>query len=64
MGEEGIVEPVSRDPKDDYLFALARASGARFLVSGDQHLHGLGGEMLTRVITPRDFLDALQHDTR
>jgi putative PIN family toxin of toxin-antitoxin system len=28
------------DPKDDYLVALARTTGAEFIVSGDKHLLG------------------------
>ncbi len=32
------VEKVLRDPKDDYLLALARESGAEAIVSGDKHL--------------------------
>jgi putative PIN family toxin of toxin-antitoxin system len=32
------VPPVSRDPNDDYLFALAQATGARAVISGDQDL--------------------------
>ncbi len=35
------VGPVSPDPGDDYLIALARSSGASFIVSGDAHLLGL-----------------------
>jgi putative PIN family toxin of toxin-antitoxin system len=35
-GEIGRVVP--GDPKDDYLVALARVSGADYLVSGDPHL--------------------------
>lgn len=64
MAEEGTVEPVSRDPKDDYLLALARASGADFLISGDQHLHALEGQGLPRAITPRDFVDFLEYESR
>lgn len=33
-----MVEPVSRDPDDDYLVALARAAGADRLVTGDPDL--------------------------
>jgi putative PIN family toxin of toxin-antitoxin system len=32
------VEEVLKDPKDDYLLALARESGAEAIVSGDKHL--------------------------
>lgn len=33
-------EPLLRDPKDDYLVALARIVGAEFIVTGDKHLLG------------------------
>jgi uncharacterized protein len=47
----------SADPGDDYLVALAEASAA-ILVSGDRHLLELSGTL--PVMTPRDFLDALE----
>ena len=46
----------SADPGDDYLLALAQAERA-VLVTGDQHLLALAGELPIR--TPRAFLDAL-----
>ena len=45
----------SADPGDDYLLALAEAELA-VLVSGDQHLLALAGEL--PIFTPRAFLDA------
>jgi putative PIN family toxin of toxin-antitoxin system len=42
------------DPGDDYLVSLARAAGADFLVSGDEHLTGLVGAA-PPVLTPRRF---------
>ena len=52
----------SIDPGDDYLLALARASGAAVLVSGDPHLTGLKGPD-PPVLTPRQFLDRLEAPT-
>jgi putative PIN family toxin of toxin-antitoxin system len=46
----------SADPDDDYLLALAEQERA-VLVSGDQHLLALAGEL--PILTPRAFLDAL-----
>lgn len=48
--------PRSADPDDDYLLALAEAERA-VLVSGDQHLLALAGEL--PISTPRAFLEAL-----
>jgi uncharacterized protein len=54
--KEGEVFPVSPDAKDDYLFALALASGADFLVSGDEHLLDLPPSLTpVPVCTPSDF---------
>src|SRR3989304_3942694 len=50
---------VSPDPGDDYLVALARASGADFLVSGDPHLTGLR-KAQPPVVAPRGLLNRLE----
>lgn len=49
---------VSRDPKDDYLVALAQRSEAECLVSGDKDLTVLG-DLVPRVRTPAAFLEDL-----
>lgn len=46
----------SSDPGDDYLLALAESERA-VLVSGDQHLLALAGEL--PIFRPRAFLDSL-----
>jgi putative PIN family toxin of toxin-antitoxin system len=46
----------SPDPGDDYLLALAEQEQA-LLVSGDQHLLGLGDRF--PIVAPRAFLDTL-----
>jgi putative PIN family toxin of toxin-antitoxin system len=46
------------DPGDDYLVALARASGAKMLVSGDAHLCDLV-DPVPPVLRPRAFLDRI-----
>lgn len=60
MHEEGEIRPASPDPKDDYLVALARASNAGSLVSGDSHLLDLNYLSPFMIVTPRDFLDELE----
>jgi uncharacterized protein len=42
------------DPGDEYLLALARAAGARALVSGDPHLARLASRL--PILTPSEFL--------
>lgn len=48
------VPRVSADAGDDYLIALARSSGADYLVSGDRHLTTLRN-MTPPVMTPAEF---------
>jgi uncharacterized protein len=51
-------EPLTADPKDDYLLALGRAARADAIVSGDSHLTGLDAPE-PPVLTPRQFLEEL-----
>jgi len=51
-------QAVTRDPKDDYLVALARAAEADVIVSGDRHLLEL--DIRPPVLTPRELLDLVQ----
>lgn len=51
-------EPVSRDRRDDYLVALARAAGAHVLVTGDADLLDLDIPDLM-IAAPREFLGLL-----
>ena len=53
------VTPVSRDPVDDYLIALARAARVDALVSGDEDLTSLELDDLD-ILTPRKVLDRLR----
>jgi putative PIN family toxin of toxin-antitoxin system len=50
------VERLTRDPHDDYLFALAAAAGATAVVSGDADLTELPSAPVA-VLTPRAFLE-------
>ena len=51
-------EPITRDPNDDYLVALARASGG-VLVSGDRDL--LEADVAdVEILNPREFLARLE----
>ena len=59
---ESVADPadpprIAADEDDDYLFALAQASGA-VLVSGDRHVRG-AAEASVAVLTPREFVDQL-----
>lgn len=51
---------VCRDPRDDYLVALAEASGAEAIITGDLDLLAIDpGQITVEVITPRQFVDRL-----
>ena len=49
----------SPDPGDDYLLAMAAASGADLLVTGDKPLLSLKRIGATRVVSPRTFVTML-----
>jgi putative PIN family toxin of toxin-antitoxin system len=53
---------ITRDPDDDYLVALARASGADVLVSGDRDL--LEADVDVIVLTPRELVRRLDSGPR
>jgi putative PIN family toxin of toxin-antitoxin system len=62
-GETGRMVP--DDPKDHYLVALARVSGADYLVSGDPHLTASSLDPATvTVLTPRRFGEMLEEPDR
>lgn len=53
------VEPVTPDPSDDYLVALAVASEADYLVSGDADLLELADPPVS-ILSPRELRDRLE----
>ena len=52
--------PIAPDPKDSYLLALAEASEAEFLVTGDKELLSLKHHKSTRIITPAAMIEFLK----
>ena len=48
-----------RDPKDNFLLALAKDSQANFLITGDADLLTLGSFSETKIITYHDFLEQM-----
>ena len=51
--------PIAPDPKDSYLLAMAEASQAEFLVTGDKALLSLNRHKSTRIITPATMVELL-----
>jgi len=59
MAGDPVSRPaVTRDPKDDYLVALARAERAEAIISGDRDLLDAGRADVA-VWTPRELVDRL-----
>ncbi|HXP88695.1 MAG TPA: putative toxin-antitoxin system toxin component, PIN family [Bryobacteraceae bacterium] len=52
--------PVAPDPKDSYLLALAEASQAEFLVTGDKELLSVRRHKTTRITTPAAMIEVLK----
>jgi uncharacterized protein len=52
--------PIAPDPKDSYLLAMAEASKAEFLVTGDKEFLSLKWHKSTRIITPSAMIEALK----
>jgi len=56
--------PIAPDPKDSYRLALAEASQADFLVTGDKERLSLKQHRSTRIITPAAVIELLQETER
>jgi len=52
--------PVTPNPKDSYLLALAEAGQAEFIVTGDKQLLSLKEHKSTRLITPAAMIELLK----
>ena len=59
VADPGEVLPLTRDPEDDYLIALARIHGAEYIVSGDRDLLEWE-EQRPPVVTPAAFAALLR----
>ena len=54
---------ISTDPHDDKFFHCAQAAGADYLVSGDErHVLPITSYQTTQVISPKDFVDLIEHE--
>lgn len=55
-----VASPLTGDPEDDRVVAVAHASGVDALVSGDPHI--LNAELRIPVMSPAAYLDSLGPD--
>jgi putative PIN family toxin of toxin-antitoxin system len=55
---------ICRDPADDWVIACAYAGNADGIVSGDRDLLDLGQVGRISILSARQFLERIQHDTR
>ena len=53
--EPKIIPVISQDPDDDKIVACAVAARVRWIISGDDHLLGLGRYKTIRIATPQQF---------
>jgi uncharacterized protein len=51
-----------RDPKDNYLLALAKDSNADFLITGDRDLLILESFERTKIVTYQDFINTISNE--
>ena len=56
------VASVATHPQDDLVLATALSAGAGYVVTGDKHLQGLGRHRNVAILSPRQFLDLLEHE--
>lgn len=57
---ESPIPAVTRDPKDDYLLSYAPVGGADYIVTGDEDLLALHGQIQElEILTPRQFSEML-----
>lgn len=56
LDRDPSIKAVCRDPKDDYLLAIAAAAKADLLISGDKDLLVLERYKKTRILTPGAFM--------
>jgi uncharacterized protein len=60
-----VLRVIEHDPDDDQVIAAAVAARADLIVSGDKHLHSLGGEFQgIRIVTPAQAVQLISGISR
>ena len=61
VAPDNVPRVIESDPDDDHVVACAVLAQADFIVSGDKHLHSLGGQYKDiRIVSPADALDFIK----
>lgn len=55
----GKIDPICRDPKDDFLLALAKESKANYLITGDKDLLYIKIYGHTKIVTAKEFKEKI-----
>jgi putative PIN family toxin of toxin-antitoxin system len=56
------VHGIATDPEDDRILATAISAKADYLVTGDTKLQRLGTYQAVAILTPRKFVETLEHE--
>lgn len=54
------IDPICRDPKDDFLLALSKASKANYLITGDKDLLELRIYGRTDIVSIKKFIEKMK----
>lgn len=58
---DNVPRVIENDPDDDHVIACAVVAQADFIVSGDKHLHSIGGQYLgIRIVRPTEALNFIK----
>lgn len=58
---DNVPRVIENDPDDDHVIACAVAAQADLIVSGDKHLHNLGGQYKgIRIVSPAEAIEIIK----
>lgn len=61
VAPDNVPRVIENDPDDDHVVACAVAAHADLIVSGDKHLHSLGGQYKgIRIVSPNEALEFIK----
>ena len=61
VAPDNVPRVIENDPDDDHVIACAVAAQADLIVSGDKHLHSLGGQYKgIRIVSPTEALEFIK----